>query len=101
MWKWSNALLSLDYFIFTTIVITFLTAFILTHPAVNFPCRRKPEHPEKTHDFRQSVDSLFTWGVGENRTHDRRRLPMTKPQNTENCVEKPGASRIINVFLVY
>jgi hypothetical protein len=27
----------------------------LTHP-VNFPCGRKPEYPEKTHDFRQSVD---------------------------------------------
>ena len=35
--------------------ITFLTMFILTHP-VNFPCGRKPERPEKTHDFRESVD---------------------------------------------
>jgi hypothetical protein len=39
--------------------ITFLTVFILTHP-VNFPCGREPEHPEKTHDFRQSVDGLFS-----------------------------------------
>jgi hypothetical protein len=29
--------------------------FYLTHP-VNFPCGRKPRYPEKTHDFRQSVD---------------------------------------------
>jgi hypothetical protein len=29
--------------------------FCLTHP-VNFPCRRKPEYPEETHDFRQSID---------------------------------------------
>ena len=29
--------------------------FFLTHP-VNFPCGRKPEYPEETHDFRQSVD---------------------------------------------
>jgi hypothetical protein len=29
--------------------------FCLTH-AVNFPCGRKPEDPEETHDFRQSVD---------------------------------------------
>jgi hypothetical protein len=29
--------------------------FYLTHP-VNFPCGRKPEYLEKTHDFRQSVD---------------------------------------------
>ena len=36
-----------------------MTVFILTHP-VNFPCERKPEHPEKTHDFRQSVDGLFS-----------------------------------------
>jgi hypothetical protein len=33
--------------------------FILTHP-VNFSCGRKPERPEKTHDFRQSVDRLFS-----------------------------------------
>jgi hypothetical protein len=29
--------------------------FCLTHP-VNFPCGRKPEYPEETHDFRQSVE---------------------------------------------
>jgi hypothetical protein len=39
--------------------ITFLTMFIFTHP-VNFPCGRKPERPEKTQDFRQSVDWLFS-----------------------------------------
>ena len=39
--------------------ITFLIVFILTHP-VNFPCGRKPGHPEKPHDFRQSVDRLFS-----------------------------------------
>jgi hypothetical protein len=38
--------------------VTFLTVFILAHP-VNFPCGRKPVRPEKTHDFRQSVDWLF------------------------------------------
>ena len=32
--------------------------FILIHP-INFPCGRKPEHQEKTHNFRQSVDWLF------------------------------------------
>jgi hypothetical protein len=26
----------------------------------NQSTRRKPEHPEKTHDFRQSVDGLFS-----------------------------------------
>ena len=36
--------------------------FILTHP-VNFPCGRKPEHPEKTHDFRHSVDCFFSHGA--------------------------------------
>jgi hypothetical protein len=29
--------------------------FCLTHP-VNFSCGSKPEYPEETHDFRQSVD---------------------------------------------
>ena len=33
--------------------------FILTHPD-NFPCGKKPEHPEKTHDFWQSFDRLFS-----------------------------------------
>ena len=33
--------------------ITVVT-YYLTHP-VNFPCGRKPEYSEKTHDFRQSV----------------------------------------------
>jgi hypothetical protein len=41
----------------------FLTVFILTHP-VNFlslwQCERKPENTKKTHDFRQSVETLFT-----------------------------------------
>ena len=31
---------------------------IITHP-VNFPCGRKLENPDKTLDFRQSVDELF------------------------------------------
>jgi hypothetical protein len=33
--------------------------FLLTQP-VNFPCGRKLEGAEKTHDFRQSVDKLFS-----------------------------------------
>ena len=33
--------------------------FILTHPA-NLSYGRKPERPKKTHDFRQSVDRLFS-----------------------------------------
>jgi hypothetical protein len=65
-------LIILSHYIFTTTVITFLTVFILTHP-VNFPCGRKPERPEKTHDFRESADWLFTWVRSENRrTHDLR-----------------------------
>jgi hypothetical protein len=46
------------FYLYNNCGITFSTVFILTHP-VNFPCGRKPEHPEKTHDFRQSVDRLF------------------------------------------
>jgi hypothetical protein len=41
------------------VILLLITLFILTH-SVNFPCGRKPEHTEKTHDFRQSVDSLFS-----------------------------------------
>jgi predicted nucleic acid-binding Zn ribbon protein len=53
-------LLSPGYFILTTIMILlFLTVFIVTHP-VNFPCGRKPEQPEKTHDFRQNADWPFS-----------------------------------------
>ena len=39
--------------------ITFLTIFILTHP-VNFPCGKKLMRPEKTYDFRQTVNRLFS-----------------------------------------
>jgi hypothetical protein len=48
---------------------TFLTMFVLVDHPVYFPCWRKPEPPEKTHDFRQSVDRLFscTWVRSENR----------------------------------
>jgi hypothetical protein len=43
-----NYIRSLDYWYFyNSCDITFLTMFVLTHP-VNFPCGRKPEHPEKT-----------------------------------------------------
>jgi hypothetical protein len=48
--KVSKITCSAPTIIFTTIVIF----------SVNFPCGRKPEYPEKTHDFRQSVDWLFS-----------------------------------------
>jgi hypothetical protein len=41
---------SLGYLFYNNWDTTFLTLFILTHPA-SLPCGRKPEHPEKTHDF--------------------------------------------------
>ena len=63
MWVWSNALnlhqvLRLPNYLAQTILSLqeLLYYFLIpTHP-VNYPCGRKPEHPEKTHDFRQSVD---------------------------------------------
>jgi hypothetical protein len=65
MWTWSNALYA-NYLteprlfhLYNNCDVTFLTVFILTHP-VNFPCGRKPVHSDKTHDFRQSVDWLFS-----------------------------------------
>jgi hypothetical protein len=53
---------------------TLYSTFVIVHVYPN-PCTRgkKPEHPEKTHDFRQSVDGLFSrgpWVRSENRTHD-------------------------------
>ena len=45
----------IDTSVVKTDVIINVCPVILTHP-VNFPCGRKPEHPEKTHDFGQSVD---------------------------------------------
>ena len=47
------------YYLYNNYDINFLTVFILTH-LVNFPYARKAEHREKTHDFRQSVDRLFS-----------------------------------------
>ncbi len=32
---------------------------VYPNPPCQLPCVRKPECPEKTHDFRQSVDKLF------------------------------------------
>ena len=45
----------LNFLYFTNFIVIYP---ILTHP-VNFPSGRKSENPEKTHDFRQSVDELF------------------------------------------
>jgi hypothetical protein len=36
---------------------TFFTVLILTHP-VNVLCGRKPEHPEKTHDFGPTISEV-------------------------------------------
>jgi hypothetical protein len=54
-------LLSLDYLFLQQLWYYFpnYSMFILTHHD-NFPCGRKPERPEKTNDFRQSVDKLFS-----------------------------------------
>ena len=70
-----NYILSLDFYFYNNCDITFLTVFILTDltDPVNFPCGRKPERPEKTHDFRQSVDRLFSHeSVARDQTHELR-----------------------------
>ena len=48
--------LRLQFFI---IIIFQLLSTIYPNPPCQLPCGRKPENPEKTHDFRQSVDQLF------------------------------------------
>jgi hypothetical protein len=70
--------------------ITFLTVFILTHP-VNFPCGRKPEHPEKTQDFRQSVDSLFS--------HES--VARIEPTNSEVKDSEAPFTSTQNMFVKY
>jgi hypothetical protein len=46
------------FYIYNNCDITFFTVFILTHP-VNFPWRRKPELPEKTHVFGRALTDSF------------------------------------------
>jgi hypothetical protein len=69
------------------VLATALTVFILTHP-VNFSCGRKPEHPEKTHDFRQNVDWLFSHEsvarIEPTRLRGERRLERHR-NPTEHC----------------
>ena len=48
---------TLAIYIYNFIIIIFLT--IYPNPLFQLPCWRKPENPEKTHDFWQSVDQLF------------------------------------------
>ena len=58
----AQMLCSTDTFIYLFIYLPYKSTFstehyrlYLTHP-VNFPCGRKPEYPEKTHDLPQSID---------------------------------------------
>ena len=46
-----------SYLYLQFLVLVFLT--INSNHPVNFPCERRPENPEKPHDFRQSVEELF------------------------------------------
>ena len=79
--------LSLDYFIITTIMITFLTVFILTHP-VNFLCGRK----SRTLGSWALTDSFYINGQRENVTPDLRGerhllwwLRQGSQENMYNC----------------
>ena len=40
-------------------LLSLFSLAIYPNPPCQLPCGRKPENPEKTHDFRQSVDQLF------------------------------------------
>jgi hypothetical protein len=52
-----NRVLSLHglFYLYKNFDITFLTICLSWHTLSTSPVGRKPEHPEKTHDFRQSV----------------------------------------------
>ena len=39
--------------------LSLFSLIIYPNPPCQLPCRRKPENPEKTHDFQQSVDQLL------------------------------------------
>ena len=57
-----NKVVTSCFWFFSKLVDNCGPFFCLTHP-VNFPCGRKPEYPEETHDFRQSVD-FYSFRVG-------------------------------------
>jgi hypothetical protein len=67
------------------------TAFILTHP-VNFPCGRKLEHPEKTHDFRQSVDWLFSH-------ESKARIEHTNSEVKGDCATKAPSDPLTYIIV--
>ena len=48
-----------DYIKYQRYYYPLLSIFILTHPA-NFPCGKKPENTEKTNNFQQCWQTLFT-----------------------------------------
>ena len=57
-----NLPIILNYLYLQFFLIIFLTINPITH-SINFPCGRKPENPDKTHDFRQSVNKLFSRAI--------------------------------------
>ena len=57
----------------------------LTRP-VDFPCGKKPEYPEKTHDFQQSVD-LYTF-------HTRTGFESSWEVLTENLTRDHGGEKL-------
>ena len=64
--KNQSYLLSLPIYMYILYIYKFYRHYfpnyypILTHP-VNFPCGKKLENPEKTHNFRQCWQTLPTW----------------------------------------
>jgi hypothetical protein len=62
---------------------------------LSIPCGRKPEYPEKTHDFRQSVDGLFSlYGYHNvhngNRTHNISEVKGACSDDWATGTETPG-----------
>ena len=90
---------------------TYFPNCVYPNPPCQLPCGRKPECPEKTHDFRQSVDKLFHMSgalglsniekvLAENRTRNLRgerrgsdhcatEAPLPKPRCRSPVAEAP------------
>ena len=68
-----------------------------THP-VNIPCGSKPEYSEKIHDFRQSVDKLFSHNYHKSfSTGIEPTLAEVKGARSDKCAtEAPNAIETID-----
>ena len=84
--------LRLQFFI---IIIFQLLSTIYPNPPCQLPCGRKPENPEKTHDFRRvTVDELFPRVIKCPNTQSLWRLGHRSPNTQSSMLNK----WILNIY---